>query len=167
LLPISRKGNFIHYGYRTCGKLDCVNPDHVTQNIKKGKTLSGAKPPRLYNKKPDMTGEQLHRIAKPLFRGTEPAQCQVAYCKNKHRAINLCAKHHHFYLKWRKAQGLPRMRQDFTDVVYAVQPAKGNTLRSINRHCHVDNCTRAYQARGLCKMHYGRWLRLGSPMIVS
>lgn len=163
-LPISRQGNFVLYGYRKCGKLDCVNPDHITQNIKKGKTLSGAKPQRLYNKLPDQTGEQLHRIAKPLFRGTEPNQCQVSHCKNKHRAINLCAKHHHFYLKWRKAQGLTRMRQDFTPVVFAIQPVKGNTLRSADRYCHIDGCPRTYEARGLCKLHYNRWQRLGSPV---
>lgn len=160
LLPINKKGEHIFYGYRRCGIPDCINPQHWTTNIRHGRSLNGDRAKPLYAQPPTITGEQLHTIAKPLFRGTEPATCQVKNCTRPHRATNLCAKHSTAYTKWRKAQGMGRVRQDFTDVLPYVQPVQYSDMTTKQRRCHVPNCDRTYSARGLCRTHYNRFQRL-------
>ena len=36
--PVDDQGNYILFGYRRCGLLDCINPDHHTLNIRHGRT---------------------------------------------------------------------------------------------------------------------------------
>jgi hypothetical protein len=159
-MPIDKRGEFILFGYRTCGLRECVNPDHHTLNIRRGRTLTGDKPEPLFKKKPDISGELLHRIAKPLLRFTEPELCQVPRCYNKHRAANLCAKHHQIWLKWRRANGIKgRVRQDYGQVAQYAWP-RGVRATIKNRFCHVPDCDRAYEARGLCHLHYNRFQRV-------
>ena len=160
LLPVNKKGQIIHYGYRRCGILDCVNKNHWTLNIRQGRTITGDKPTPLFKRDPDITGEQLHQIAKPLFRGTEPKTCQVPNCPNPHRATNLCARHHTMYSKWRKANGIGRVRQDFTQNLPTVIPELTQPVTTKQRYCRAENCERPYAHKGFCKLHYTRWQRL-------
>lgn len=158
-MPIDKNGEYILFGYRRCGLLECINPEHHTLNIRQGRTLKGTRPTPLFKKRPTITGEQINRIAKPLLRYTEPDTCQVPNCHNKHRAANLCGSHHAIWLKWRKANGMTgRIRQDFTEVLKYVQPASKRVTMN-NRHCHVPNCDRPFLGRGLCKMHHNRFQR--------
>jgi hypothetical protein len=159
LYPVDKQGNYILYGYRTCGLKECVNPEHHTLNIRKGRTLTGKHPEPLFKKKPTITGEQLHQIAKPLFRHTEPQTCQVPRCSNKHRAANLCGSHHSIWLKWRKANNIQgRVRQNFKDVIKYVQPPNKH-LTTKDRYCHYPSCEKTYFGRGLCQLHLNRYYR--------
>lgn len=159
-MPVDKDGKFILFGYRTCGLRECVNPEHHTLNIKKGRTLKGEKPEPLFLKKPTISGEQLHRIAKPLRRFTEPELCQVPQCYNKHRSANLCASHYNIWLRWRKAEGVRgRVRQDYAQVAKYVWP-RGVRATMKDRFCHVPDCDLAYEARGLCGLHLKRFHRL-------
>lgn len=35
--------------------------------------------------------------------------------------------------------------------------------RPADDSCHIDDCTRPYDAHGLCKLHYKRWQKWGDP----
>lgn len=161
--PIDAQGNHINYGYRRCGLLDCVNPDHFTLIQRQGRTATGALPAPLFKTKPTISGPELHKIAKPLLRYTEPNECQVPGCHKPHRATNLCAAHSTQYAKWRKANGLGRIRQDLTQGLPTKLRAPKRYLTVKEAVCQVTQCARQHYARGLCKLHYYRWHRTNQP----
>lgn len=161
-MPVDENGDYILYGYRTCGLKECVNPAHLTKQLREARTLDGSKPEVLFNRRPDITGEELHKIAAPLFRGTAPRTCKVPKCINKHKTMNLCGRHASLYFDWKRANGLGRTRQDFSkglpEVLQERIPYEKMTMSQ--RRCHAEDCDRAYYGRGLCALHYKRYRRL-------
>ena len=162
LLPITDKGEFREFGYRLCGNMDCVNPEHITTSIRKARA-KGLRPKPLFHKRHDITFEELRKYAKPIERGSvKPEKCAVPMCGNQHRAMNLCNGHHLKFTRWRKERGFStkRMGVDYTSAVMAAQPYVGvNNFRPKDRYCHVEGCSNEYEARGLCKKHHTRFLR--------
>jgi hypothetical protein len=164
MLPIDDEGQHILYGYRLCGYNDCINPDHVTHDIKAARA-KGLRPRPLFHHRNDITGEQLAKLARNMPPGTKPTDyvCAVPHCIKPARALYLCNGHHLKFTRWRKANGITRKRMslDASDVLAAVQPFYGvNHLKAKDRYCHIEGCTGAYAARGLCKKHHHRYLRV-------
>lgn len=162
LLPIDTDGNHILYGYRLCNVRECVNPEHITTNIKQARN-KGLRPAPLFHKRNDITGEELAKLATPVEPGTRnPQTCTVPDCIKPARALTLCNGHHLKYTKWRKANNITakRISLDKTDVLQAALPPIGaNHFKPRDRYCHIQGCEGKYQARGLCKKHHNRFLR--------
>lgn len=163
LLPIDSEGNHILYGYRLCNRNDCINPDHITTNIRTARN-KGLRPTPLFHKRNDITGEQLAQYARMVEPGTKPSDyvCAVPHCIKPARALHLCNGHHLKFTKWRKANGITKVRMslDNSEMLKYALPAVGiNKLKITDRYCHVPNCSNKYMGRGLCKKHYERWLR--------
>lgn len=163
LLPIDKNGNHILYGYRLCGNRECVNPEHVTTNIRLARN-KGLRPAPLFHKRNDITGEQLAKYAKQMEPGTKPADynCAVPDCIKPARALHLCNGHHLKFTRWRKANGVTKVRMSIDNsemLKYALPASDANNFKPRDRYCHVPDCDGAYQARGLCKKHHHRFLR--------
>jgi hypothetical protein len=160
MLPINKKGQFIHFGYRLCGKQECVNPEHVTTSIREVRA-KGLRPRPLFHKRHDITFEQLCKYARNIEPGApKPETCSVPGCNNKHRAMMLCNGHHLKFTRWRKERGIKvkRLSLDITPVLEAIQPPIGsNNLKPRDRFCHVRGCIDEYHGRGLCKKHLSRY----------
>lgn len=104
--------------------------------------------------------ETLNTYAKPVEQGHAPEFCGVPDCYWPYFRVNLCLGHYKQLNAWRNAQGLGRIKADYSHLIQIAQaPAPKNKMSTKERHCHVDGCQRPYMARGLCKLHHHRYLR--------
>lgn len=105
---------------------------------------------------PDLDPAELYKLAQPVTRYEAPTSCAVADCTEPHHKTGLCSRHYMKLYHWRKANDMPRIRQDYSNVTTAL-PA--TYKRDHADTCTITNCERPYSARGLCRMHYNRHLR--------
>jgi hypothetical protein len=73
--------------------------------------------------------------------------CCVAGCARPHYAKDYCKPCYELQRRYHRTE---RRRKDRNG-----QP----------RHCNVPGCDAMARTRGLCSMHYRRWLRRGDPLI--
>lgn len=158
LLPIDNNGQHILYGYRLCANNECVNPDHITTNIRLARN-KGLRPRPLFHLRGDITPQELNRLARKHEPGEPKGNCLVTYCIRPADTLHLCVGHYLKLQRWRKAQGkTKRQSLDITPVLKAVQPPIGaNHLKPRDRYCHVEGCSNEYRGRGLCKKHLSRY----------
>lgn len=86
--------------------------------------------------------------------------CQVPDCTATARGHGYCGKH---YQRWRThgdpLKVLPRSGG-------GGRPGPRFDLRKDPVPCSVAKCERKARTRGLCSLHYKRWLRYGDPSVV-
>lgn len=158
--PIDKHGRPVLPGIRVCGNSDCVKPAHIVNTGRQAK-LHGLTPTKRIprNRATILTGERLEQIARPVTRYELIHKCGVPGCSNPHKTINLCSSHYMQLYRWRKDNNKPRIRVDYSDVLKAATETAGNKLATKDRYCRIKDCTREYEARGLCGLHYQRYLR--------
>ena len=86
----------------------------------------------------------------------QPQYCNVPNCAREASTVSLCRAHYYHYHKHRTTKATP----DYEEVHASVQPRQGLwELKPRDRYCHIENCKRKYEARGLCRLHYRRWYK--------
>jgi hypothetical protein len=159
--PVDQDGKPYRIGYRICKHFDCIEPKHITQSRYIAKKIYGYVPKIHRGRKSVPVDDALlKKIARPVDKFNPPKTCQVPGCKEKHRGLHLCNRHHGQLYRLRLKDGKPkRMKRDNSDIARYIKPAVWSELTIKDRHCHYPDCDIPYFARGLCKVHHKRWLR--------
>lgn len=160
-IPVDRRGNPHRVGFRICKNADCIELSHITQSRFIAKEIYGTLP-KLYkrNKVRPAEAHELESVAAKIDKLKPPTTCGIYDCDRAHHNMHLCKAHYmqHYKLRKQRAKSASLV-PDYSDIDKHVLPVLGNKLQVKDRYCHYPKCDRAYQARGLCKMHHTRWLR--------
>ena len=160
MLPIDKDGKPILRGYRICGLMECVNPDHITTDKKKAKRWLGEDIPNLVKGNYDLDPAEVYALAKPQPPGTNNG-CAVPDCLRPHGSAGLCHRHKSVMARYAQANNLPlpgRWRAPNYEVI--MRPRKeGHFLTTSERRCLVENCQKEHHARGLCNYHHLQHMR--------
>jgi hypothetical protein len=88
----------------------------------------------------------------------KPEFCNVPGCARTPVTMSLCKAHYHYWQRYRTVT--KRTSPDYASVLPYVQPpTKGHRLTTLQHKCHMPKCVGRYEARGLCKQHYGWFIK--------
>ena len=99
----------------------------------------------------------------------KPEYCGVPQCARPSHTMSLCKAHYSVVQRYRSENNMPKSRPDFEDIGQYLLPAKGPheiKASQIATGCGYPKCIRPHAMRGLCLLHYSRYMARTSPAYI-